>query len=239
MAEVTLAGSNQVAHIVDCVLVLESDKNSPIKYLRTYKNRFGPTDEIGLFAHTERGLKAVEDPSGMLMDEGAESLSGSACTLVSEGLRQIPVEIQALAVKSTLANPRRQFSGINFQRGQIVVAICDKFLNAKLWENDVFVSTVAGISSNDPQLDMALAVAIMSSLKNKVSSKRTMYIGELGLTGQVRGSFLIDGKIKEAIRLGFERVVVPASSRKAVTVKSSSNFEIIYVSKVSDLLRII
>lgn len=236
MADITIAGSNQIAHIVDCVMVLETDTDSPLKFLRAVKNRFGSTDEIGAFVHSETGLEEVSDPGAIFLDTGeGTEVQGAACGFIAEGIRQFPVEVQALAVKSTLANPRKQFNGVNFNRGQIVCAILDKYCGGQTYDNDVFVSTVAGAKINDPLADLAIAAALLSSLKGKNVSKRTAYVGELSLTGTVRGSFMIESKIKEAERLGFESIVIPSSAKKQVKGRYSISIETI--STVTELAR--
>lgn len=236
---VNLAGSNQISHIVDCVLVLESDSDSPLKLLRATKNRFGSTDEVGVFQHAENGLEEVPDPSEILLESRQGEHTGACCTFVSEGIRHMPAEIQALVTKSALTNPRRQFNGVNFQRGQIVCAILDKFCSARLFEDDVFVSTVSGIKATDPQSDLAMAAAILSSQRDTPISPERAFIGELGLTGQVRGNFMVDGKIREAIRLGFTTVVVPDSSVKKIPANLRSKCKIIGIQSVRELADIL
>lgn len=237
MAEVvSFAGSNQIAHIVDCVLFLENDRDTPLKFLRAAKNRFGDINEVGVFMHTESGLEGVSDPSGILIDEDDENLPGTAVGFISEGIRQIPVEIQVLVTSSNLPTPRKQFNGINYNRAQIVCAILDKFCKLKLNDNDTFGNTVSGIKVNDPVADLAIAAAAISSSKNKSLNERTAFIGELSLTGQVRGSMMMDNKITEAERLGFDSVVVPKMSLKNISKKHI--IKVIPIAKVSDLLGI-
>lgn len=209
------AGSESIKHIVDAALMFESDSETPLKFLRAEKNRFGDTSEVGIFQHSETGLEEVTDPSGVFIDnDNNESLSGTSLSFISEGVRQIPVEIQALASSSNLPTPRKQFNGVNFNRGQIVCAILDKFCRTRLYENDVFVNTISGIKINDPLADLSIAASLLSSLKNKTFKDRTAFIGELSLTGQVRGAFMIENKIREADRLGFDRIVIPKSAMK-------------------------
>lgn len=214
------AGSEQVQHIVDCSLIFESDKDTPLKFLRATKNRFGDISEVGVFQHTETGLEEVADPSGVLIDEDHGESPGTACSFISEGLRQMPMEVQSLVSRSDLPNPRKQFSGVNFQRGQIVCAILDKFCNTKLYEKDVFLSTVSGLKVDDPQSDLAVAAAILSSSKEKPFPGRTAFVGELSLTGFVRGSFMMENKIREAQRLGFDRIVIPSTAFKNLPSKN-------------------
>jgi len=228
------AGSESVLHIVDCGLMLESDSESPLKFLRAMKNRFGDLNEIGCFVHAEDGLEEVSDPGSIFLDTGeGDKVQGAACGFISEGIRQFPVEVQALAVKSTLANPRRQFNGVNFNRGQIVCAILDKYCSAQTFTNDIFVSTVAGAKVNDPLADLATAAALLSTSKNKNVSKKTAFVGELSLTGTVRGTYMIESKIREAERLGFDRIVIPASAKSQV--KGRYKITIDTIANVKDL----
>lgn len=221
MSNLNFAGSNQIAHIVDCILYLESDSETPLKFLRAEKNRFGDTTEVGIFQHAETGLEEVTDPSGVFIDDENEGevLSGTSLSFISEGVRQIPVEIQALATSSNLPQARKQFNGVNYNRGQIVCAILDKFCRTRLYENDVFVNTISGIKIDDPLADLSVAASLLSSLKNKSFKEKTALVGELSLTGQVRGSFMIENKIREADRLGFDTIIIPKSALKNLSGK--------------------
>lgn len=237
--ELNFAGSNQIAHIVDCILYLESDSETPLKFLRAEKNRFGETTEVGVFQHEEKGLMEVSDPSGILLDadENTTPLSGTSVSFISEGVRQIPVEIQALVSTSNMPNPRKQFNGVDYGRGQIVCAILDKFCNAQLYDNDVFVNTVSGIKVKDPMADLAIAASILSSVKDRTALEPTAFIGELSLTGQVRGSFMIENKIREAERLGFKKIVIPETAKRNLHWKNSGGIKIDYISSVRDLMK--
>lgn len=237
MSKLNFAGSNQIAHIVDCILYLEADSDSPLKFLRATKNRFGDTSEVGVFQHTETGLEEVSDPSGVLMDPTDETLSGTALSFISEGVRQIPVEIQSLVTTSSLNNPRKQFSGVDHQRGQIVCAILDKFCKAGLADSDVFANTVSGIKVKDPMADLAIAAAMISSSKEKVFSGKTAFVGEMSLTGQVRGSMMVDSKVREAERLGFDRIIVPKSSLLSISKKHS--IAIVGISSIVELAKML
>lgn len=234
MSEINIAGSNQIVHIVDCVLVLESDSDSLLKFLRAKKNRFGALDEVGVFTHGENGLEEVLDPGNIFLDTGeGDKVQGAAIGFMAEGVRQIPIEIQALAVTSSLANPRKQFNGIIPNRGQIVCAILDKYCKTDTFANDVFISTVAGVRVSDPLSDLATAAALLSTLNGKEVSKKTAFVGELSLTGVVRGSYMMESKVREAQRLGFERIVIPESARK--NVKGRYDIRIETINNVKDL----
>ena len=226
------AGSESVKHIVDVTLMLDSDRNSPLKVLRSHKNRFGNTYEAGFFQHTDSGVIEVKDPSGIMMDNAGD-VTGSSVGFISEGVRQMPVEIQSLCVHTELPNPRRQFNGVDWQRAQIVCAILEKYLKLKLYTSDVFVSTISGIKVSDPLADLSIAAAVFSSAKSKVSSAKTCYVGELTLTGQVRGNYMLQEKVYEAERLGFDRIVVPSSAKSMVL--RSGGIAIDYISTVQDL----
>jgi DNA repair protein RadA/Sms len=189
------AGSEGVLHIVDCGLMLQSDSESPLKFLRALKNRFGALEEVGVFQHAEDGLEEVTDPGS---------------------IRQIPIEVQALAVTSSLTNPRKQFNGVHPNRAQIICAILDKHCKTKTSDNDVFVSTVAGVKVIDPLADLAIAASILSTMSGKAVSKKMVFAGELSLTGTVRGTYMIESKIREAARLGFEEIVIPATAKAQV-----------------------
>lgn len=228
------AGSEGVLHIVDCGLMLESDSESPLKFLRALKNRFGALEEVGVFQHSESGLEEVKDPGAIFLDTGeGTEVQGAACGFISEGIRQIPVEVQALAVTSKLTNPRKQFNGVNYNRTQIVCAILDKHCKTNTADNDVFVSTVAGVKVVDPLADLAIAAALLSTLTSKPVSKKTVFAGELSLTGTVRGTYMIESKIREAERLGFDRIIIPASAKGQIRGRYS--IEVASIANVKDL----
>lgn len=231
----SFAGSNQIAHIVDCVLYIESDRDSPLKFMRATKNRFGDATEVGIFQHSETGLEEVADPSGVLMDSG-EPLPGEATGFISEGIRQIPVEVQALVTASSLTNPRKQFSSVDSARGQIICAILDKFTEARLYDSDVFVSTTAGVRVKDPLADLAVAAAIIGSYKDKKAKGRTIFIGEMTLTGRIKGSML-STKLREAERLGFDRAVVPSSAKGQIP--KNLTMKVVTIDSITELPKLI
>lgn len=230
------SGSEAVQHIVDATIMFESDADTILKFLRATKNRFGATDEIGVFQHTDHGLEEVSDPSGILLDAPDEPVTGTSRTFISEGVRQIPVEIQALVVPSVLNNPRRQFSGVNYNRAQIVTAILDKFCNARTFDNDLFVATVSGMKAMDPQADLSMAASILSSSRGISIPNDVMFIGELSLTGQVRTNFMAEAKIREAERLGFKKVVL---SSKTTKLKKNNDIVIVPIGSAKELEKIL
>lgn len=206
------AGSEAVQHIVDATMMLESSDDSPLKFLRALKNRFGDTSEVGVFQHEATGLEEVLDPSGIFTeDNNNTNLPGSTCCMMTEGVRSIPVEVQALVTKSSASFPRRQFNGVDYNRAQIICAVVDKHSKAKIAAEDVYLTTLSGVKIKDPQADLAIAAALISSKTGSIVNRdsKVAFIGELGLTGFIRGGYMIENKIKEAERLGFNEIVIP------------------------------
>lgn len=228
------AGSEGIQHIVDCTMMLESENESPLKFLRATKNRFGDTTEVGVFQHEEDGLAEVPDPSGVFTENDEhKALPGSSCCMMTEGVRSIPVEVQALVTNSTASFPRRQFNGVDYNRAQIICAVVDKHTKASTAADDVYMTTLSGVKVKDPQTDLALAAALISSKLGKtMGEKRVAFIGELGLNGYVRGGYMIENKIAEAERLGFDEIIVPYNKFK---VKTKPNISVRKVSHVKEL----
>lgn len=208
-----VAGSNMIAHIVDTILIGDSDDNSRLKFLRSRKNRFGRTDEVGVFVHEDDGLKPVVDPSGYLIGDENAPVAGSALSIMRDGVRMLPVEIDALAVQSTYSNPQRQFSGMDSSRTKILVAALSKYGDERMSSCDVFSSTINGIRLTDPMTDLAVIAGMESSLLGIEPRGRTAWIGEVALTGMIRGRSMIEERVREAERLGFDKVVIPGSAR--------------------------
>lgn len=198
-----IAGPKILEHMVDTVIYFEGDKKHSLRMIRIEKNRFGPTDEVGLFIMTSSGLKEVSDPKE-LFDSSKPIAPGSVYSMVMEGSRPIVVEIQALATKTYFSHPRRTTSGFELNRLYLLLAILDKKLRLKTYEYDVYVNITGGISVKDPALDLAVIQAIYSSIKSKPVEKKSIYFGEVGLTGELRKVIAHERRIKEAKRLGFE-----------------------------------
>ncbi len=200
-----IAGPMILEHMVDTVLFFEGERRFEFRILRVEKNRFGPTDEAGIFRMTQKGLEEVKDTKELLKINKEQS-SGSAYSIVLEGSRPVVVEIQALATKTYFTNPRRTTSGFDTNRLYILLAIIDKKLKLKTWEYDVYVNITGGLKVSDPAVDLAVIQAIISSIKDTIIPKDNIYFGEVGLTGEVRKVFLEDKRVKEAKRLGFENL---------------------------------
>jgi DNA repair protein RadA/Sms len=233
-----VAGSNQIAHVVDTIFIGDADKETRLKFLRSQKNRYGKTDEVAVFVHEDDGLKSVDDPSEYLIGDMNELIAGSAKTFIQDGNRILPVEINALVADAAYGSPQRQFSGYNTNRGRILIAACSKYVpSCSLGQSDVFVSTISGVQIGDPNADLALAAAVISSAADNQPNTRTAWIGEVALTGKIRGRSLMESKIKEAARLGFERVVIPASAKRSL--KTSVDIQIDTIESLGDMVKLI
>jgi DNA repair protein RadA/Sms len=203
--EGTLAGPRTLEHLVDVVLSLEGDQTNNFRILRSTKNRFGPTDEVGVFEMDENGMKEVSNPSQIFLEERV-SAPGSAVTAVLTGLRPIWVEIQALVTKTNSPMPRRVGTGVDNNRLQLLVAVLQKRLRLPLWDQDVFVNVTGGLKITEPAADLAICAAILSSFNDTVLPKDAAYIGEVGLLGEVRNIRNLEKRTKEAKKLGYEQV---------------------------------
>lgn len=233
-----VAGSNQIAHIVDTVLIGDSDDETRLKFLRSEKNRYGRTGETAIFVHESDGIKSVDDPSEYLMGDMSDPVPGAARTCVSDGSRMLPIEFDALVVDAVYGSPQRQFNGFNPSRGKILVAALTKYVRElKLGERDVFVNALAGVRAVDPNADLGVAAAVASSALDQAQRSRTMWVGEVTLTGMVVGRGLIESKAREAMRLGFERIVIPKSAMSPAL--GSLGIEVRPISRLSDITTVL
>lgn len=201
--EGTIAGPKVLEHMVDTVLYIEGERFANARILRTLKNRFGAIEEVGIFEMNDQGLKEIDNPSALFLQDRVKNVPGSVVTVIMEGTRPMLVEIQALVVSSQLAMPRRVGNGVNYNRLQLLIAILQKRLNLPLGASDVFINVSGGLKIEEPAADLAIALAIISSFKNKAMDPKTAVFGELGLLGEVRNVPSGERRIKEAKRLGF------------------------------------
>ncbi len=206
--EGTVAGPKTLEHLVDTLLTLEGDAETAYRILRTSKNRFGATDEVGVFEMTEHGMIAVENPSARFLAERVPC-PGSVVTCVMEGSRPFLVEIQALVDRSMFPNPVRRTSGYDASRLQMLLAIVSKRAGVKVNDHDVYVNVVGGLKVTEKAADLAVAAAIMSAMTNKAVPSDTVVIGELGLGGEIRNVPFLDRRLKEADRLGLSNAITP------------------------------
>lgn len=221
--EGTLAGPKVLEHIVDTVLYFEGDRFSNFRLLRAVKNRFGSTNEIGVFEMTAEGLFQVKNPSEIFLSERMQDISGSVVSAVLEGTRTILVEIQALVAKSGFGYARRRTQGFDYNRLGMLLAVLEKRLGIPLENEDVFVNVVGGMKIEDPASDLAIALAIVSAFKEKPVLKDSILLGEVGLGGEVRSITQPLIRIKEAERLGFKNVVLPKNNFKNLHQKTKIN----------------
>lgn len=201
--EGTLAGPRVLEHLVDVVVYLEGDRFHDLRLLRGVKNRFGPTDEIGMFEMGEQGLMSLANPSELFLAERQRALSGSVVTAIMEGVRPFLLEVQALATPTKFGYAKRRSIGMDTNRLELVLAVLEKRVGLKLAEYDVFVSVVGGLKIKEPALDLAVAVAVVSSVRNHPVDPTTVVFGELGLAGEVRSVRFAERRTKEAERFGF------------------------------------
>jgi DNA repair protein RadA/Sms len=201
-----VAGPKVLEHMVDVVMILEGERSGGLRTLRSLKNRFGVTDEVGLFEMKDGGLAEVKDPTGLLMVEDNQGQAGRSVAIVMQGLRPLLIEVQALVVPTKLVMPRRVAQGINMKRLQVIAAVLKKYLKLRLGEMDVFVNITGGLQVTDPAVDLAVAVALVSSVKNRSVRKGVALAGEIGLLGEVRGSNFDQKRQKEAKRLKYRFV---------------------------------
>lgn len=213
--EGTVGGPSVLAHLVDTVLWFEGDKHSTLRVLRANKNRFGSTDEVGIFKMEEKGLISIENPASIFVGEGKKAVAGSCLTSVLEGTRPILAEIQSLVVPTKMAMPRRVVQGIDQKRAEIILAILARRAGIPANNSDVFINVVGGISIKEPGTDLALALSIASAYFDKPLPKSLVAMGELDLLGEVREAQGQDRRIKEAKRLGYKNIV---SSKDATYV---------------------
>ena len=209
--EGAIAGPRVLEHMVDTVLYFEGDRHQSYRILRAVKNRFGSTDELGIFEMHEDGLLEVANPSELLLSERpASGAPGSVVTAAIEGTRPLLVEVQALAAQSHFAAPRRMVTSVDYNRTMLILAVLEKRVGLGLANQYVYVNVAGGVRIVEPAADLAIAVAVASNLKEMPVDLKTIVIGEVGLAGEVRGASQMEKRIKEASRLGFERAIVPA-----------------------------
>ena len=212
-----IAGPKTLEHMVDAVIYFESEKYLQFRILRAEKNRFGSTNEIGIFEMTDEGLKEVKSPSKMLLENLADEKTGSSIVTVMEGTRALMLEIQALTGRRAYGTPQRTVTGIDYNRFLLILAIMERKIELSLESQDIFVNVAGGIKVNETAADLAVAAAIYSSFTERPVSTKTVFMGELGLDGEVRQVKHLDLRIQEAQRLGFNKCVIPAKSKPGKT----------------------
>lgn len=228
-----IAGPKILEHMVDCVLYFEGESHHFHRILRGVKNRFGSTNEIGVFEMCGEGLKTVENPSEMLLSEMPVGATGTTVTCTLEGTRPMLAEIQALTTRTNYPSPRRTSSGIDYNKLALIIAVLEKQARLSLSTQDIYVNVAGGMRLDEPAADLSVALAIASSVKDFVIPSDTVAIGELGLTGEIRSVTAIDKRVTEAEKMGFKRIIVPAGNTKA----KSSSAQIIHVKNINMALK--
>lgn len=217
-----IAGPKVMEHIVDCVLYFEGQRNLSYRILRAVKNRFGSTNEIGVFEMANKGLAEVENPSMMLLSGRPTDVSGCCVACIMEGSRPIMAEVQALVSKSGFSAPRRTCTGFDYNRMAIIIAVLEKRLGFFFGGLDVYINIVGGFKLDEPAADLSIAMALYSSLTDKVVSDKTIAFGEIGLGGELRNISHAEQRLSEAQRMGFEKCILPAQSLKGIGISKYS-----------------
>lgn len=232
-----IAGPRVLEHMVDTVLYLEGERYFSYRMLRGVKNRFGSTNEIGMFEMQSEGLVEITDPSKVLISEREENPSGSVIVASMEGTRPLLVEFQALTAPTIYGLPRRTANGIDYNRLAVLIAVLEKKVGLNLGNQDVYLNVVSGLKINEPAIDLGIIAATVSSFKNLPIDTNTVVIGEVGLTGEIRSVNLIDKRLKEAEKLGFKKCIIPESNRKLL--KEKYKLDIIGVKNVNEAMKIL
>ncbi len=231
--EGSVAGPRTLEHLVDTVLYLEGDRYHDIRILRAVKNRFGSTDEIGMFEMNEVGLKQVENPSQRLLAERGQSMPGSVVTCLMEGSRPLLVEIQALVNKTVFGYPVRKASGFDLNRLHVLIAVLQKRANLNLGQYDVHVNVVGGITADEPGADLAVALAVASAYKDTTLGNDLAVFGEVGLGGEIRSVRFVEKRIKECEHLGMKRVLTTIKGK----ISTQQKIKIINVQNIDELIK--
>ena len=235
--EGTVAGPRVLEHMVDTVLYFEGDRHASYRILRGVKNRFGSTNEIGVFEMRQNGLVEVENPSEFMLNGKPEHASGSVVACSMEGTRPILIEIQALVCNSNFGMPRRTAAGTDYNRVNLLMAVLEKRLGMHLSNCDAYVNIAGGVKMNEPAIDLGIIMAVVSSYKNKAVDEKTIVFGEVGLSGEVRAVSMPEQRVAEAKKLGFKTCIIPEVSKEMV--KGIQGIRIIGVKNIGDAVGLI
>ena len=234
--EGTVAGPRVLEHMVDTVLYFEGDRHASYRILRGVKNRFGSTNEIGVFEMRQNGLVEVENPSEFMLNGKPEHASGSVVACSIEGTRPILIEIQALVCNSNFGMPRRTAAGTDYNRVNLLMAVLEKRVGLHLSNYDAYVNIAGGVKMNEPAIDLGIVMAIVSSYKNKAIDEKTIVFGEVGLSGEVRAVSMPEQRVAEAKKLGFETCIIPEVSKDMV--KDIQGIKVIGVKNIGDAIQL-
>jgi DNA repair protein RadA/Sms len=234
--EGAIAGPRVLEHIVDTVLYFEGDPNSSFRLVRAVKNRFGAVNELGVFAMTEKGLRGVSNPSALFLSQHSRAVSGSCVLATLEGTRPLLVEIQALVDAAHAPNPRRLSVGLEQNRLAMLLAVLHRHAGIATWEQDVFVNAVGGVRIAEPAADLAVSLAIVSSLTDRAIPEKVAVFGEIGLAGEVRPAPRGQERLREAAKLGFEKVIIPRANQPK---SKATDIEVLTVERVDQAVQLL
>ena len=236
--EGSIAGPKVLEHMVDTVLQFEGDRHYAYRILRTLKNRFGSTSDLGIYEMVTAGMRPVSNPSEILLSQHDEPLSGIAIAATMEGLRPMMVEVQALATTAVYGTPQRTVSGFDLRRLQLLLAVLEKRGGFHFGAKDVFVNIAGGLKIEDPSIELSVVCALLSSYEDKALPSNICLVGEIGLSGEIRAVNRIDQRIAEAEKLGMDAIFIPKANAKGLD-KKNSRIEIRTVNKVEDVYRML
>lgn len=234
--EGSIAGPRLLEHMVDAVLYFEGERHHTFRILRGVKNRFGSTHEMGIFEMKEEGLKEVLNPSEIFLEERSQGVAGSTVVASMEGTRPVLVEIQSLISPTSFGQARRMATGIDHNRVPLLMAVLEKRVGLMMQNQDAYVKVAGGVKLDEPAIDLAVAISIASSFKNKACRPNDVLIGEVGLTGEIRRVSRIEQRVQEAAKLGFKRAIIP--SRNLDGWKAPKQIEIIGVQSIQDAMKV-
>jgi DNA repair protein RadA/Sms len=234
--EGAIAGPRVLEHIVDTVLYFEGDPHSSFRMVRAVKNRFGAINELGVFAMTEKGLRGVANPSALFLSQHARAVPGSCVLATLEGTRPLLVEIQALVDEAHSPNPRRLSVGLEQNRLAMLLAVLHRHAGIATWEQDVFVNAVGGVRIGEPAADLAVSLAVVSSLADRAIPEKVLAFGEIGLAGEVRPAPRGQDRLREAAKLGFEKAIVPRANQPKTKI---AGLEVLAVERVDQAVQLL
>ena len=233
--EGNIAGPRVLEHMVDTVLYLEGERYFSYRILRSVKNRFGSTNEVGMFEMQNEGMIEILNPSTVLISERDDNPAGSVIVATMEGTRPLLVELQALTSTSVFGLPRRTANGVDYNRLTLLMAVIEKKAGMNLGNQDVYLNVVSGIKVSEPAVDLGVILSVASSFKNLSIPNDTVVVGEVGLTGEVRSVNLIDKRLKEVEKLGFKTCIIPESNKKVL--KEKYKLDIIGVKNINEAMQ--
>ena len=233
-----LAGPKIVEHLVDCVLHFTGERNHELRILRSFKNRFGTTSEIGAFEMTQDGLKGIENLSQTFLEGTEEAREGSTVSAVYEGTRPLLLEIQALTSPTNIGFARRTAIGIDLSRLNMILAVLEKKAGISMINQDVYVNVVGGLRPEGTYTDLSVAMSVYSSYRGKQPEQKTIVFGEIGLTGELRGVQHADKIVKEAVRMGYKKIILPRANAVKLASAAGEDVCIIGVSEIGEAIRV-